>query len=449
MSIQHRRMRVGSVAAAGALSLTLTACGSGDDSAGGGASGEESPDVQAALEEGGELTVWAWEPTLTQVVDDFEKKYPNVDVELANVGTSEDQYTALQNALSAGDGIPDVAQIDYYALPQFAVGEALADLTPYGAQEFDGTFIQGGWDAVHQQDAIYGLPMASGPMALFYNKAVFDEHDVEVPTTWDEYYEAGIKLQEADPDVYITADKGDPGLTTSMIWQAGGQPYTVEGTDVQIDLAGEGSQKFATHWQKMIDDGVLADVSPWTDEWFQSLANGTIATLPTGAWMPPNLESGAAAASGDWRVAPLPQWEEGERANAENGGGALSVMEASENRDLAYGFLEYANVGEGVQTRVDQGSFPATTAELNSEEYLNQEPEYFGGQKINKVLAQAAEDVLPGWQFLPFQSYANSIYSDTVGKAYIDGSTSVMDGLQSWQDASVKYGNDQGFSVQE
>lgn len=51
-----------------------------------------------------------------------------------------------------------------------------------------------------------------------------------------------------------------------------------------------------------------------------------------------------------------------------------------------------------------------------------------------------------GWQYLPWQSYANSIYADTVGKAYLN-KTSIADGLKAWQDKNVSYGTDQGFSV--
>ncbi len=72
-------------------------------------------------------------------------------------------------------------------------------------------------------DGIYGLPMDSGPMALFYNTTVFEKYGVSVPpTTWDEYLTAARALHAADPDVYITNDTGDAGFTTSMIWQAGG-----------------------------------------------------------------------------------------------------------------------------------------------------------------------------------------------------------------------------------
>ena len=444
MTIRHHRA-VGALAAASALALTLTACGSGSD--GGSTAEDVSPDdIAAALEEGGDLLVWAWEPTLDKVVEDFETEYPNVDVELANVGTGNDHYVALQNAISAGSGVPDVAQMEYYALPQFSIGDSLADLSALGADELDGTYSPGPWGAVTDGDAVYGLPMDSGPMALFYNAKTFEKAGVEVPGTWDEFAEAAKKIHASDPDTYITADNGDAGFATSMIWQAGGHPFEVDGTDVTVNLADEGSTAFAEMWQKLLDDKLVASVPAWSDEWFQGLGSGEIAALVTGAWMPANLESGAAPASGDWRVAPMPQWTAGAGATAENGGSALSITEASEKKALAYGFLEYANAGDGVATRLEGGNFPATLADLTDEAFLAEESEYFGGQKINEVLSQAAADVAEGWQYLPFQVYANSVFNDTVGQAYVSGTT-LTEGLADWQEQLVTYGNDQGFTV--
>ncbi|OLT53600.1 sugar ABC transporter substrate-binding protein [Cellulosimicrobium sp. CUA-896] len=447
MSIRTTRT-LRAVAATGVVALGLAACSGGGDSGSDSGSGGSADDVAAALEEGGSLTVWAWEPTLEQVVADFEAEHPDVDVELVNAGTGNDQYTALQNAIAAGRGVPDVAQVEYYALPQFALSESVADLSAFGADELDGTFTPGPWSSVQQGEGVYGLPMDSGPMALFYNEEVFAQHGVEVPTTWDGFVEAARALHAADPNVYITNDTGDAGFTTSLIWQAGGQPFQVDGTDVTVDLGDEGSTQFAETWQTLIDEDLLAPVSSWSDEWYQGLGNGTIATLAIGAWMPANLESGVPDGAGTWRVAPLPQWEEGASASAENGGSALSVPAASENQALAYAFLEYANAGDGVQTRVDGGAFPATTAELESDEFQSYESEYFGGQQINEVLAESAANVVEGWEYLPFQVYANSIFNDTVGQAYVSG-TPLTQGLQDWQDASVAYGQEQGFTVNE
>jgi len=436
-------------AAATAAMLALAACGGNDDkstdSSSSSGSGSEA-DVTSALAKGGNLTVWAWDQTIKDVAAGFEKKYPNVKINLVNAGTGDKQYTALQNAVAAGNGVPDVAQIEYYAVLQFALSKSLANVSGYGASSLKSDFTPGPWNAVTPNGGVYGLPLDSGPMALFYNKEVFDKYGITVPATWTEYVEAARKLHKANPKVYLTGDTGDAGFTTSMIWQAGGKPYTVDGTNVTINLADPGSSKFASTWQPMITEKLVASIPPWSDQWFKALGDGTIASLPTGAWMPGNLASGAAAASGKWRVAPMPQWDAGGTASAENGGSSLGVLDKSANKPLAYAFVKYASVEEGKDIRIKGGAFPSTTADLTSQTFLDTPFPYFGGQKANEIFAKSAQNVVTGWSYLPFQVYANSIFNDTVGKAYIS-STTLADGLKAWQDQSAKYGSEQGFTV--
>ena len=78
--------------------------------------------------------------------------------------------------------------------------------------------------------------------------------------------------------------------------------------------------------------------------------------------------------------------------------------------------------------------------------FVDKASEYFGGQPVNQVLTDAATHVVEGWQYLPYQLYANTIYGDTVGKSY-QAHSDLNDGLVTWQDALVEYGNDQGFAV--
>ncbi|MER5729886.1 sugar ABC transporter substrate-binding protein [Streptomyces sp. NPDC002138] len=441
-SSRRSRRIVAALAATCVIALGTTACGSSDTAADG-----DAKDVASALEAGGKVTVWAWEPTLKKVVADFEKKYPKVDVELINAGTGDKQYTALQNAVAAGSGAPDVAQVEYYALGQFAIAKSLEDLSRYGAAAHDKAFTAGPWNAVrYDKKGVYALPMDSGPMALFYNKKVFDRYGVAVPTTWDEYVEAARALHKADPRISITNDTGDAGATTSLIWQAGGRPYTVDGDKVGIDFGDAGTRTYTSTWQKLLDEHLLAPVSSWSDEWYKGLSDGSIATLSIGAWMPANFASGAPGAAGDWRVAPLPQWAKGAKAGAENGGSSLAVPKASKNKALAYAFIEYATTGAGATSRVAEGVFPATRADLESKAFLETPFPYFGGQQANQILADAARDVGTGWSYLPYQVYANSIFKDTVGKAYVS-STPLTEGLKAWQAASRKYAKDQGFTV--
>ena len=431
--------------AAAALSVgALTACSGGNT--GSTTGGGSADDIEKALEAGGEITYWSWTPSAEAQVAAFQAKYPNVKVNLVNAGTNTEEYTKLQNAIKAGSGAPDVVQIEYYAFPQFALSDSLLDLAPYGFGDLESAYASGPWGAVDFDGKIYGLPQDSGPMALFYNKTVFDQYGITAPKTWDEYYAAAQKLHAADPTKYITADTGDSGFTTSMIWQAGGTPFKADGTNVTIDLQDAGSKKFAENWNRLIEGGLLSSTPSWSDEWFKGLGDGSIASLVIGAWMPGVLESSVKDGAGNWAVAPIPTYD-GTPATAENGGGGQAVTKQSKNPALAAGFLKWLNNDEeSLQIFAESGGFPSTTAQLSDPAFVDKKSDYFGGQAINQVLTEASGDVVKGFSYLPFQVYANSIYGDTVGQAY-STKGDLNEGLKAWQEQLVTYGNDQGFSV--
>ncbi|WP_314452571.1 sugar ABC transporter substrate-binding protein [uncultured Microbacterium sp.] len=434
---------VATLLTAGLAAVSLTACGAGG---GGTAAPGSASDLDAALEAGGELTYWTWTPSGEAQAEAFMKEYPNVKVTVVNAGTATDEYTKLQNAITAGSGAPDVAQIEYYALQQFALSDGLLDLGGYGFGDLEGDYTASTWGAVNLNGGIYGLPQDSGPMVMIYNKAVFDQFGLTVPTTWDDYIAQAKKLTAADPSKFITNDAGDPGFTQPLIWQAGGQPYTTDGTNVTIDLQDAGSTQFADMWNQLLEPGLLSDIPTWSDDWYKALGNGTISTIITGAWMPGILESSVPEGAGNWRVAPLPSYD-GSAATAENGGSAQSVIKQSKNPALAAAFLKWLNNSESsIDVFLGSGGFPSTTAQLEDPAFVGATSEYFGGQDVNKVLVEASQNVVEGWQYLPFQVYANSVFPDTVGQAYANR-TDLNAGLQAWQDNLVDYGNAQGFTV--
>jgi multiple sugar transport system substrate-binding protein len=445
MNIYGGRRALAAGTAVALLGATLAAC-SGGAAGGGGDDGATAEEIEAALEEGGSMSYWTWTPQAESQVAAFEDAYPNVDVELVDTVGAGEANTQLQNAIAAGEGIPDVVQIEYQSVPQFQLPGQLTDLTDFGFGELEDLYTPSTWGAVTQSDGIWGLPQDSGPMAFFYNQEVFDAAGVEVPTTWDEYIEAARQIKAFNPELCIGNDSGDAGFTTSMIWQAGGTPFQTDGETVTIDLADDGTTRWAEMYQPLIDEGLLCDMPGWTDEWYQGLNDGTIASVALGAWMPGIFESGVPDGAGKWRVAPMPTYD-GTPVNAENGGSTQSIPAEAENKVLAAGFLKWLNsADESIQIFMDEGGFPATVEHLESEEFLGFESDYFGGQRINEVLAGGAADVNEGWQYLPWQSYANSIYADTVGQSYLEKS-SLLDGLAAWQEQNVEYGTDQGFSV--
>lgn len=442
MSFIRRRHR--KVATALALAAALAAGCSSTTGDGAAVAGSEAA-VDAALKAGGTITYWSWTPSAEAQVAAFQKEYPQVKINYVNAGTGDTHYTKLQNAIKAGSGAPDVAQIEYQALPQFALTDALLPLDQYGFGAFEKDYTPSTWSSVRMGNALYGLPQDSGPMALFYNKEVFDQHGIAVPKTWDEYVAAAKKLHTADPTKYITSDTGDAGFTTSMIWQAGGKPFTTEGRNVKVNLADPGAKKWTATWNQLVEGKLLSGIKGWSDDWYRALGDGTIATLVMGAWTPGVLKSSVPGGAGKWAVAPMPTYD-GQPVTAENGGGTQSVLKQSSNPALAAGFVRWLNHGEGVKVFTASGGFPATTADLNSSTFTDVADPYFGGQKINQVLTASATTVPKGWSYLPYQLYANSIYGDSVGKSYLNAGD-LNAGLSDWQKSLVDYGNKQGFTV--
>ena len=434
------------IALIGAVAMLSSVAACGSTSAGdGGSTGSSDKKV--------ELTVWSWDSTLPRTVKGFEAKNPNIKVKVTNAGTNKDEYNALSNAIEAGSGAPDIAQIEYYALPEYVIRGHLENLSDLGASDFKDFYTPGTWSSVNINDGVYALPMDSGPMAWFYNKGVFDKAGVD-PTqvrTWDDFYEAAKKIRAVDS--YITSDSGDAGFFDSMTWLAGATPFETskDGGTVTINLTGDKNVKtFTDFWQKMIDEDLIdTKTVGWTDDWNKGLDDGSIASLLTGAWMPYNLLSGAPNGDGKWRIAQMPT-ADGSETSSENGGSSLAIVKSDDK------FMEYAcHDAEGIKTRVDGGAFPADNDTLKSNDFLNMTSltdsdgkahEYFGGQKFNEELAKAAANVSTGYKFLPFEVYARGKFGDYAGDAYT-GKTTLSDAVASWQKDLQDYAKQQGYQV--
>ena len=431
-----------------------------------------------------QISVWSWEPSMAALIADFEARNP--DIHVTQIGTAD--YSKLNSAIQDGYGTPDVVQLEYFALPQYAVSGQLRDLTSR-TTNYGSFYTPGSWSSVQLDGRVYGVPMDSGPMAFFYNQDVFEQAGVDAAKirTWDDYYRAAKKLKENG--VYIAADDGDASFYNAMIWLAGGRPYNTshDGKEVSITLNTDtGTQEFTRFWQQMIDEDLVnTRLDTWSDDWKQALGSGTVASLFAGAWMPSLLLADVPGTAGMWRVAQMPT-AHGNLTNAENGGSALGVLSSSRRPEASWRFIEYVcHETAGIMTRVDGGAFPADNATLNSANFLNKttvrdargiEVPYFGGQKFNTVLAQAASHVSTGYQYLPFEVYARSDFRATVGAAYTwvnDEHTyydavrreregliqrndmpqspgpqvTLREGIERWQSDLKEYGANQGFTM--
>ncbi|MFC4591725.1 ABC transporter substrate-binding protein [Sphaerisporangium corydalis] len=437
-----------------ALALTLAACGGTGTGAGAGAgdtpaSGAAPADLTKALDTPVTLTFWTWVPNLDKTVALFEQRYPNVKVNVVNAGQSADEYTKLQTAMKAGTGGPDVAQVEFFALPQFALAKQLVKLDDYGVASLRPKYTASAWSQVNFAGGVYGFPQDTGPMVMFYRKDILDRLGLQPPKTWQNFADAAEKIHADDPRNFISSiDPGDAGGVDSLLWQAGSRPFqTVTPTQASVNLKDAGAAAWSALWSDLLRRKLVDPVPGWTNEWWQGMGSGRYAMWITGAWAPGSMSTTIPKTAGKWRVAPMPQWKAGDQVTAENGGSADVVLTTSKNKTAAVAFAQWLNSDPvAVKSLSDNGLFPATTGLLADPAFLDAPNSLFGDQRPNKIFAESSARVGTGWQYLPFQVYANSVFKDTAGQPISTGSD-LAAGLTAWQRRIVEYGEQQGFQV--
>jgi len=441
----HSRALVG-IALLSAAAAVLTGCASSTTPA---TSDLTVDSVESALETTATITVWSWQPGIEDIAAAFMDAYPDITVEVVNAGQGNDEYAKLSSSIKAGSGAPDVVQLEYSILPQYATAGDVVNVSAIGYDDLADTFTASAYAQSKVGDDVFAYPMDDGPMAMYYRTDIFEEYGIAVPTTWDEFAAAAETLHAADPSKYLTAiDPAGAMNAEGLIGQAGGVPYQTDGSDVTIDLADAGTTQWADYWSGLLESDVVKSDSFWTDGWWQALDNGTYATWIAGAWAPSSMESTIPNSSGKWAVAPVPSWDASDPTSGVQGGSGIAVTSQSENQAVSAAFARWMTTSDTATDALttDLKIYPTSQRIATSDEWLGAPSEYFGGQEINRVFSESGENVKEGFQYLPFQQYADSIFSDYVGAAFAD-KTDISEALVKYQAALVKFAGEQGYTV--
>lgn len=448
-SMSRRRF----LAATGAVSLgaALAACGGGSDGSSAPTEPVSQADIDKAMKTPTQLTFWTWVPDIAQEVALFQRKYPAIKVKVVNAGQGVAHYTKLRTALKAGTGAPDLAQIEYQAIPTFTITGSLLNLSPYGASALKDTFVDWTWGQVGGPDGeVWAIPQDTGPMGMLYRKDIFDKHGIQVPTTWDEFAAAARKLHKADPDVYLTnLAANEPAAWHGLLWQAGAKPYATSGkSDLTISVDDAVSRKLAAYWGGLAKEGVISTDPDFTDGWYAGFNKGKYATWLTAAWGPAFLSGSAKSTAGRWRAAPLPQWDAAKPVSGNWGGSTTAVIRSTENPIAAAQFAQFLNSdpASAKMFATKQFFFPATKALLADPSFTGDAPAFYGGQKVNEIFADISDTVSASFQWPPFLDQAATDWTETVGKS-LAGKSDTVAALGTWQSRLTAYAKSQGFTV--
>jgi multiple sugar transport system substrate-binding protein len=425
-------LRAGALVVLTALALTACSTGTGTSSA-------DSAAACAPSEGNVNLTFTSWLPGIDKAVKIWNDKNPDIQVAVqtgpnGNGGT----YKNFFNQIQAGNA-PDLGQIEYDALPNFRVQDGVVNIADCaGVSDAKSQFVDWTWNQVSfgETNAVYAVPQDIGPEALYYRADLFEAAGIPVPTTWAEYAAAAEKIRALGG--YITNfSQSDINAFAGLVWQNGGQWFNNDGTDWTVTMDSAKSDEVATYWQGLLTKDLVAKLPPWTDEWNAAYDQGTMWTWVSAVWGANTISSGAPSTAGKWAVAPMPQWNAGEKAAGNWGGSSTAVLKGSKHPYEAAKFALWLNTDAEALTAMNESAniYPATTAGQQLPVFAEGLP-FYGGQKIYDVFAAAAAQVNPDFTWGPTMTQTYTDVADGFAGALAGGST-LSDALKSGQDKTI------------
>jgi multiple sugar transport system substrate-binding protein len=297
-----------------------------------------------------------------EIIARFEKENPDIQVQVESVA-GNDYYAQLLAEIAAGHA-PDIMQVGDDAVPMFVQKGAFVELGPFikGQYPLDsriylpGVFGPGAW-----QGKQYLLPKDFSPLAVYYNKKLFDRYNVPYPKdgwTWPDFLRTAQALTQdtngdGRPDVW--------GVQLPAAWTtgfeywvaaAGGELISEDGAHFQgyMDSAAAVTalQFYAGLYGKYRVAPPPADMSTFGGG-NKEFADGKAAMLILGRWPESDLKKDPAV---DLGLAGMPAGAE--RANVLFWSG-FGIYSGSLNQEAAWRFLRFYAGEQGAEVWKDWG----------------------------------------------------------------------------------------------
>ena len=301
-----------------------------------------------------EIEFWTFQAIHVEFYEEMAKEWnelnPDRQIVLKpDVYEFEQMHELLGNALLAGEGAPDLVDIEFGKYANFLRGDIqLLPLNDIVEPELD-NIVKARVDIYSKDGNYYGICFHVGAAIIYYNQELCESAGIDYTAikTWDEYYEAAKTFKAANPDKYWMS------VESSDIWHM--WPQLAElGADM-TDANGNATintpemAKVLEYNRKMVKEG-LAVVAPGTyhhaEEFYAMMDEGNIASIVMPFWYIDRFTNYMPDLAGKIATAPLPVWEAGEKRSVGQGGTGTAVTNQADDPELTKAFLAFCKLSK-------------------------------------------------------------------------------------------------------
>jgi multiple sugar transport system substrate-binding protein len=323
------------------------------------------------------------------LISAYERRDDAGPVQLIEASDREDLLARLSTSF-AGGSPPDVFLLNYRFYGQFAARDALEPLQErvVDSERFEpDDFFPQALEAFRWEGVLMCLPQNVSSLVVYYNRDLFRRFRVAEPKagwTWTEFVIRAVNLTRDSQGRPVSA--GDPELgairpaifglgveptvirLAPLVWSNGGELFDDPDRPTRFALERPSAQVALQEFLKLRKDyGVVPsdqDVEAEDDE--SRFQNGRLAMLLSSRRSTPTFRTITAF---DWDVAPLPVFK---RPAGVLHSDAYCMAKASEAKDDAWRFVEFANSPEGQRIVARTGrTVPSLQAVARSDAFLD------------------------------------------------------------------------------
>jgi multiple sugar transport system substrate-binding protein len=332
----------------------------------------------------GEFTWWTYFDQAPYLKAEFEKKYPNVKIDLQTFGG--DQYeTKLMTTIQSGQGIPDLMDLEEGYVYKFLDSPVFADLGALGGNDLVKDYYP--WAVGLGKDSkgtLKGISDNISPVAFWYTRSAMKQ--------WlgtDDADQIAEKLSDWDKIIAVAKDVKEKSGGKVYLWPNLNEIVKVEGYSI-TPFVRDGKFAMDPKWNDVLklmrtihDEKLSADLGSWGQEWATAWNNGTLLIRVMPSW---DFFTDWKKNTGNVGVAKPPK-------NSYEGATIRAIYDKSEKKDLVMAFLKFLTTPEyqiGNLNTNNQMPINKTVIDQIGTDY---KAEKFGNQNILKTYNEIASNI--------------------------------------------------------